>query len=379
MRASGATSRKDKWARISAERRLWVLVTALVGFGLVMIYSASAVMSLQQFDDGAHYLKRQLLFAAAGLVTIAAVGRLPYQRLRVPVYLAATVSLAALALVLHPQIGAKINHARRWFLIGPVSIQPAEFAKIFWVMFLGISLCVRRDKLADLREGMLPYIVLLAVFCGLLLLQPDFGTVVILSLVTCVLLLVGGVPWRHLLLLAPPAVAGFYFFVYRVGYRWDRVTAFLNPWTDPQGSGYHLIQARVAVGSGGIAGVGLGGGEQKLFYLPEPYTDFIFAVIGEELGLLGIVAVAVLFGLLLHTGLQIAKRAPDAPGSLIALGLTLLLCLEGVVNMAVVLGLLPTKGLPLPFLSYGGSSLTASCLAVGMLLSIARASAQQKG
>jgi cell division protein FtsW len=186
------------------------------------------------------------------------------------------------------------------------------------------------------------------------------------------MLMVGGVPVRHLLLFAPVGLVGFYYFVYRVSYRWERITAFMNPWTDPLDSGYQLIQAWIAVGSGGLLGKGLGAGHQKLFYLPESFTDFIMAVIGEELGFLGILIVCALFFFLFWTGMHISQKAPDGFGAMLALGLIMLLALQALLNMGVVLGLVPTKGMPLPFISYGGSAFTANCLAVGILMNIAR-------
>jgi cell division protein FtsW len=210
------------------------------------------------------------------------------------------------------------------------------------------------------------------VFGILLLLEPDFGTSLVIGILTASMLAVGGVPWHHLAVLVPGGLVVFYKFVYGSPYRWERITAFLNPWIDPLDSGYQLIQAWIAVGSGGLLGKGLGAGQQKLFYLPEPYTDFILAVIGEELGFTGICFIVGLFLLLFWTGIHIAQRARDYFGALLALGLTLMLSLQAFINMAVVLGLFPTKGLPLPFISYGGSAFIANCIAVGILVNIAR-------
>lgn len=220
--------------------------------------------------------------------------------------------------------------------------------------------------------GFWPHVVWCGIIALLLLLEPDFGTTFMIGCLTVIMLAVAGVPFRHLFVLLPIAAGGLYKFVYKVPYRWERITAFLDPWTDAKDSGYQLIQAWIAVGSGGLIGKGLGAGEQKLFYLPESFTDFIFAVIGEELGFAGILAVCALFYFLFHTGTRISRYAPDFHGTLLALGLTMLLSLQALLNMSVVLGLVPTKGLPLPFISYGGSAFTANCLAVGILMNIAR-------
>ena len=278
--------------------------------------------------------------------------------------------MVSLILVLF--FGVERNSARRWLQFSGFLLQPAEYAKVCWVVFLGAWLIRKEDRIKRMSIGFWPPMIWCGVLGGLLLLEPDFGTTFMIACLTFVMLLLGGVPFRHLFALAPLAAAGFYKFVYLVPYRWERVTAFRNPWTDPLDSGYQLIQAWIAVGSGGFWGIGLGASQQKLFYLPEAYTDFILAVVAEELGFAGITAVTVLFMMFFLTGLRVAKSAPDRLGVLTAAGLTMLISLQALLNMGVVLGLMPTKGLPLPFISYGGSAFTANCLAVGILMNIAR-------
>lgn len=361
--------------------QLWIEVTLLMAIGLIMIYSASSIVPFKGHLEKAeyirsttHHLYRQLFSISLGIGIIAVVSRIPYQwyvdRAR---WMLAGI-IVALALVLIPGIGAEINNARRWFQLKFFLLQPAEYAKVVWVLFLSVSLVKKQDKIKQMSVAFWPHVIWCGIIALLLLLEPDFGTTFMIGCLTVTMLAVGGVPLRYMFTLIPFAALGFYRFVYLVPYRWERITAFRNPWTDPLDSGYQLIQAWIAVGSGGIFGKGLGAGHQKLFYLPESFTDFILAVIGEEVGFMGILAVSVLFYLFFRTGLRTSRYAPDLLGSLLALGLTMLISLQALLNMGVVLGLVPTKGLPLPFISYGGSAFTANCLAVGILINIARSS-----
>jgi cell division protein FtsW len=361
----------------SLELELWIEVLLLIGVGLVMIYSASSIMALRKFGDSAHYFKRQLACIALGIVTILVVSRFSYRNYRRTVPWMFLLTVLALTLVLIPGLGSEINGARRWFNFRFFLVQPAEFAKVVWIIFLSVSLEKKREDVHRFSIGFLPHIVLVGVFSGLLLKEPDFGTTMMLGCLTVFMLMLGGVPYHHLFILVPGGAVFLYKFVYLVRYRWERITAFLNPWTDPLDSGYQLIQAWIAVGSGGILGKGLGFGQQKLFYLPESFTDFILAVLGEELGFVGIFGVCALFLLLFQTGIRISRSAPDYLGSLMAFGLTLLLTLQALMNIGVVLGLFPTKGLPLPFISYGGSAFLANCVSVGILMNIARRSRNQ--
>ncbi len=360
---------------------LWIQVSLLVVGGLIMVYSASSSVALKNVADSVEhyrptgqYLYKQLFCIGLGLITLVVVRRIPYRLYLswAPWMLLAAV--VALVLVLIPGLGVEINRARRWFQLKVFLLQPAEYAKVVWVVYLSASLCKKQERVRHFGCGFAPHMIWCGILAGLLLLEPDFGTTFMIGCLTVMMLMVGGVPLRHLFLLVPVGALGFYKAVYHVPYRWERITSFLDPWTDPLDSGYQLIQAWIAVGSGGWFGKGLGASQQKLFYLPEAFTDFIFAVIGEEVGLLGIIAVVLLFFWFFTTGLKIARSAPDYMGTLLALGLTMLLTLQAILNMGVVLGLFPTKGLPLPFLSYGGSAFTANCLAVGILMNIARSS-----
>ncbi len=359
---------------LSLELQLWIEVSMLIAFGLIMIYSASSIAALKKFSDPNHYMKRQLICIGLGLPVMLIVSRTSYRVYKRFTDAMMVVTLFALALVLIPGIGSEINSARRWFHVGTFLIQPAEYAKVVWVLFLSFALVRKQDRIKESRVSFWPYIVLCGIMSGLLLKEPDFGTTFMIALLTVLMLAMGGVPCRNFMLMLPVAAAGLYRFVYLVPYRRERITAFINPWTDPLDSGYQLIQAWIAVGSGGFFGKGLGAGQQKLLYLPESYTDFILAVIGEELGFIGIFLTCCLFLFLFRTGMQISRQASDLLGSLLALGLTMLISLEAILNMGVVLGLVPTKGMPLPFISYGGSAFMANCIAVGLLMSIARSS-----
>lgn len=361
-----------QWGSLSLEIQLWVEVLLLVLIGFIMIFSASSIVALRKFSDPAYYLKRQLICMLLGVGAMVVLSRIHYKVYRKYSGYALVGAMAALVLVLVPGVGSELNNARRWFHLKGFLLQPAEYAKVAWVLYLSVSLWRKQDRIKQMRVSFWPHIILCGIVCGLILKEPDFGTTVLIGSLTMVLMATGGVPCRSLFVLLPVVVAGVYKFVFLVPWRLERVTAFWNPWTDPLDSGYQLIQAWIAVGTGGLWGKGLGAGELKLFYLPEPFTDFILAVIGEELGLAGITAVCLLFFFFFRTGLQISRNAPDQYGSLLALGLTMLITLQALLNMGVVLGLFPTKGLPLPFISYGGSAFTANCLAVGMLMSVAR-------
>ncbi len=350
---------------------LLMVTLILVAVGLAMVYSTSAVLAHERYGDSLYFLKRQLVWAAFGLLAMGAAWYVPYrnqQRLVLPFLLA---SLIALCLVLVPGIGREVGGARRWLSFGPVGIQPSEFAK-YGLLVCSAYMCVdlhSKRRQGDLRFGYM--LGLLGVFCGLIFLQPDLGTAVVLATAVGVHLVIAGLPWRYILYTLLAGIPAVIYAVVYEPYRMKRLMSFLEPWKDPQGAGYQSIQSLLALGRGGLWGAGLGRGQQKLFYLPEAHTDFIFAAIGEELGFLGAVGLVCLFMLLLWRILAIAIRCREPFGTLLGLGVFLLLAIQIVMNLGVVLGLLPTKGLPLPLISLGGSNLVVSLLAVGTMLSIA--------
>ncbi|WP_170920363.1 putative lipid II flippase FtsW [Desulfacinum hydrothermale] len=367
---------------LGLREQIWVILLALLAFGVLMVYSASAPRLLrgpESWSGLGPYANRQLCFALLGIALAAVMERIPYRWYGKAARPALLLVLAALALVWIPGVGVEINSAQRWFRIGSFTAQPSELAKVTWVVYLSAYVCRKREVLGRFRTGILPTCLLLGLLSALLLLEPDFGSCVILAGMSFVIWALGGVPWHHLLLLVPVGLSGLGALAVTSPYRLKRLLAFLDPWTDPLASGYHLIQSLVAVGSGGVWGVGLGAGRQKLAYLPEPFTDFIVAVVGEELGLVGLTGLTLAVLALFWKGLQVARRARDPFGAVLAAGLTCLVAFQAWINMGVVLGLLPTKGLAFPFLSYGGSSLTANCMAVGMILSVARRSQGSAG
>jgi cell division protein FtsW len=353
---------------------LWLFgaVLALVSIGVVMVYSASAIVAADRFHDPHFFLKKQLGWAVLGMACLWGAMVVDYRRLEALVAPLLVASLALLVLVLLPPFGQAINGTRRWFRLGPVSFQPVELAKFALVVYLASFLSRRQAVVPTFRQGLLPPLLVAGVMAGLTLLQPDLGNALALVILALALAYLAGARPAHMLAVgaaALPAVAGL---VLLKPYRWRRVVAFVNPWDDPQGSGFQIIQSFLALGSGGWLGRGLGESRQKLFYLPEPYTDFIFAIIGEELGLVGSAAVLALFAVLIWRGLRIGLRAPDPFGSYLALGLTAMLATQTLVNLGVVTGALPTKGLPLPFISFGGSALLMTMFSVGVLLNISQ-------
>ena len=353
---------------------MWLLAAAVVllSLGVVMVYSASAIMAAERFHDPRFFLKKQLFWAALGALALWGALKLDYRRLErwfLPLLIVAGVLLV---LVLVPPFGAAINGTRRWLRFGPISFQPAELAKLALVVFLATFFTRRGDDVESFWRGFVPPVGVAALLAGLVVLQPDLGNCVTLVVLTFALLFLAGGRMRHLgfvLAAVLPLVA---IAIYAAPYRLRRVTAFVDPWQDPRGSGFQIIQSWLALGSGGLFGRGIGDSRQKLFYLPEAHTDFIFAIIGEELGLIGGLAVIALFVVLVWRGLRIGLRAPEPFGSYLALGITVLLATQTLVNLGVVTGLLPTKGLPLPFISFGGSALVMTMLSTGVLLNISQ-------
>jgi cell division protein FtsW len=350
----------------------WLLGAALVlaMFGVVMVYSASAVYASARLGDGLWFFKRQALGAAAGLAALLLAMKLGYRRiekLAVPLLL---LSLVLLVLVLVPGLGVVAGGARRWLRVGSLAFQPSELAKVALVLWLSRSLARKGERVRTFSAGLLPHLFMLGLFALLLLLEPDFGTTVVMACLTFALLFVAGarVAWLLGLLLAAAPVACVA--VWHSPYRLQRVLTFLDPWKDARGHGYQTVESLLGFGAGGAFGVGLGESHQKLFFLPAAHTDFILSIVGEELGFAGVLCVLVLFFALVMRGVKAAHAAPDAFGCYAAFGLTLLLSLEALVNAGMALALLPTKGMALPFLSYGMTSVVVSLFACGVLLSI---------
>jgi cell division protein FtsW len=355
---------------------LLTTVIAMVAFGLLMVYSSSFIYAQERAGDGFAFIKKQLVYALLGFGALMAACRINYLRWREWAYPALIAATALLVLVLIPGVGSRVLGAQRWIRLGPLSFQPGELAKFSLILFVAFQLDRKKDRLNRLAAGVLSHFIVPLPAFILLLMQPDFGTTVMICLVFFLLMFLAGVPGRYLGTALAMGTAMATVLVMGTAYRRARLLTFLDPWRDPGGKGFQILQSFVGLHNGHFWGVGLGNGKEKLFYLPEAHNDFIFAVIGEELGFLGVAAVALAYLYFIFRGLRIAwdchHKHGDAFGTNLAAGITLALGLQGFVNMAVVLGLVPTKGLTLPFISYGGSALLVDLFAVGVLLSIAR-------
>ena len=352
--------------------RLLFPVLFLVGIGIVMVYSASSALALKRFGNDAYFLQKQALFAGAGIVALVVCRHVPYRIYRALAYPLLALTLAALTAIPFTDMGVSAGGSARWLRFGWLNFQPVELARFSLIIYLAYSLTKKKDRIREFSIGLVPHVVLVAILTGFLLMQPDFGSAVLLCALTGVVLFVAGVRLTHLmsaLLLLLPVAA---WLMMNAEYRVKRLMSFLDPWSFPADEGYQVVHSLMAFGSGGIWGAGIGKGYQKLFYLPEPHTDFIFSVVGEELGLIGVFFILGLYGIVLWQGIRIARDAPDMFGSLVAVGLTSAIALQVCVNMGVTLGLLPTKGLTLPFLSYGGTSLLFNMACIGVLMNIGR-------
>ena len=353
-------------------RSIFLITMMLVAAGIIMIYSASSIYAYSSMGDSLYFLKRHLLYLAVGFIMMlfAMVYDLKkLQKLAKPIIL---VSIFLLLLVLIPHIGRETAGARRWFKLGPVNFQPSEFAKIAIIIYMADFVSRKGISVKNFFKSYLPAMMILGAVLALVLLEPDLGTAITVSLIAFIILYVGGVRpayiWGSFLASLPVL----YLLLFRVAYRRKRLMVFMNPWADRRGAGFQIIQSFVALGSGGPFGVGLGQSRQKLFYLPASHTDFIFSIIGEELGFVGVAAIILLFGLLIWQGMKVAFKAIDAFERSLALGIISLIAIETIINIGVTAGALPTKGLPLPFISYGGSGLIFHLAAVGLLLNVAK-------
>lgn len=346
-------------------------VLALVAFGVVMVYSASAVFASQQFHNGQYFLIRQTFYALGGIALLFVFTRIDYQRLRRLTYVMLGGSVG-LMLIVAVGFGHSAGGAARWIALGPIHIQPAETAKVAIIFWLAYSLSKKSEHIRSFKIGFLPHALMAGFIMFLCLQHRDFGSAVMVALITFVLLFTAGAKTGYifaaLLLFSPVA----YLLVTGSEYRMARIRAFLAPFEHRYDIGYQISESLMSFGSGGVSGVGIGDSRQKLFFLPEAHTDFISAIIGEELGFVGIMALVAAFGLVVYLGLRVAFRAQDDYGTYLAVGITMFVGIQAFTNLAVAMGLLPTKGLVLPFISFGGSSLLVNCAAIGVLLNISR-------
>jgi cell division protein FtsW len=357
--------------RMAVDRWLFFTAGLLVVAGIIMVGSASHYVAMSEGLHPYHYLLRHILHLAIGVGCLAATLSIPYRRWSDKRLVVALVvaSLAALTVVLAmPAAGG----AHRWFRIGPLNLQPSEFAKLATILFMACLLSRRENEVNDLWAVPIPCLGAVGMLALLIAVEPDLGSALMLAGTAFMMLFAAGLRWRYIGAAGALGLAGLGIALVAEPYRLERIRSYLDPASDTLGSGFQLTQSLIAVGSGGITGVGLGQSQQKAYYLPAPHTDFIFSVIGEEFGLIGTAVILAAFLLLLWRGLRAARRAPDRFGFYLALGLTSLLVWQGLVHMGVCIGLLPTKGLPLPFVSYGGSSLLATMLAMGLLLNVSQ-------
>ena len=357
--------------KLAYDRTLFGTGVGLTLFGLVMIYSASAVIAMEKYGSPHYFLLRQALAAALGIGLMLAVMHVDYRRLlrRPAVYLAIAVSTGLLIVAL---VVDDTHQVHRWIRVGSLNVQPSEIAKLALVLFLASQLARKEDRVNDLVATVLPCAAVVGQLAFLVYLQPDLGTAAIYVAILLVLLFLAGLRWRYVLTTGGMVAVALGLLILQAPYRVRRVLSFINPDDDPLGAGFQVRQSILAVASGGIHGQSLGESRQKLFFLPEPHTDFIFSVIAEELGFLGALAVIVAFGILLWRGVAAAAGAPDRGGYYLGIGITSWLSLQAMINIAVTLGMLPAKGIPLPFLSYGGSSLVVNLCALGVLLNISQ-------
>ncbi len=365
-------SRKKSVDKYAPDYMLVAVIFILLVIGLLVVYSSSHIWAEYKYDDGFFFAKRQVLFLAAGLIGMVVTMTIPYHFWNKNALWILLACFLLLTAVLIPGIGIVRGGARSWIGVGAFSIQPSEFIKLGLIIFLARFLSQYPKHITQLKKGFLPLTGLIFFSFGLIMLQPDLGTGVVLVTTCMVMMYVAGAKISHFMTLAMIGVIGFVGLIISAPYRLKRITAFLNPWEDPLGDGFQIIQSLYAIGPGGLFGVGFGNSLQKYFYLPEPQTDFIFSIIGEELGFIGGLVVLSLFFILFWRGCRVAMYAPDGFGKSVALGITAMLTIQVMINISVVIGLIPVTGITLPFLSYGGSSLTLALCSVGVLLNISK-------
>lgn len=355
--------------------RIQLLITTviLICIGVVMIYSASCIYAWEKYNDGFFFLKRHLSFVFIGVLAAFLVMCIDYKVLKKYAKPLLILSAILLVLVSIPGIGREVSGARRWFRFKFLSFQPSELANLAVIIYMADFIVRKSDVLKSFVWGFLPCMFVLGAVSLLILIQPDLGTTLALGMVVFIMLFVAGVRLSHLVYVILAMLPILYVLIFNVPYRRMRIMAFLNPWADPRGSGFQIIQSQVALGSGGIFGIGLGHSKQKLFYLPAAHTDFIFSIVGEEMGLIGTLGIIMLFIIFIRLGLKIIKHSSDKFGYFLGLGLLAMISFKAIVNIGVSCGLMPTKGLPLPFISYGGSSFIFDMISVGLLMNIAKA------
>lgn len=351
---------------------LLISVVIISLFGVLMIYSSSYIWAEYKFNDPYKFLKSQLIFLILGYIIMFIVSKINYQKYQKYSNIIFGICFILIVLVLIPGIGTVRNGSRSWFGVGGFGIQPSEFTKLGLIIFTSKYLKNNNKELRDIKKGVLPILIVLMLVFGLIMLQPDFGTGVVIVISIVALLFVSGVKMNFFIKIGLLGLIGVVVLIIIAPYRMERIVSFLNPWSDPLGSGFQIIQSMYAIGPGGLLGLGFGNSIQKHFYLPEPQTDFIFSIISEEFGFMGILIVSSLFITIIYQGIKISIKCEDAFGKYLAFGITFSLAFQTLLNLMVVVGLIPVTGVTLPFLSYGGSSLLITLLSMGILLNISK-------
>jgi cell division protein FtsW len=376
MSSAGKTETRSR----QPDYLLLAVVGMLLMLGLQAVYSASFVLGLSQFDDATYFVKRQGMWAAVGAILLLICARVDYHRWKALSPWFMFIGVGLLVAVMIPAVGVVQNGSARWIRLGPLpSPQPSEFVKIVLIMYMSAWLSTRGEKLERLTLSFVPFTIVVSLVCGLILMEPDMGTAVVTLITAVTLYFLAGGRIRHMTLLALSGMGASFLMVTGAGYRLDRWLTFVNPWADSQGKGFHIIQSLIALGSGGLFGLGPGASRQKFFYVPGSHTDSIYAIIGEEMGLIGTMLVIVLFSALIYRGFKAARQAPDEFGYLLALGIICLIGYQALINMAGITRSIPLTGITLPFISYGGSSLASFMAGIGILLNISKQAAAQNG
>lgn len=352
------------------DKPLILIVFSLITIGIVMIYSSSAIYASDHFSDTNHFLYRQIVWTLIGIILMLGFFNIDYMKMKYLIYSGMFFCFLSLVFVLIPAFSVEINGSRRWLSLGFVNFQPSEFTKLILTMYFAFILSKKHEQVKEFNFTIAPLLLLTSVFFGLILLELDLGTVLIILAILFSMLFIAEAKIKHISLLILGMLPFFYVFIWNVGYRRERIISFLHPENDPLNTGFQIIQSKIAIGTGGLSGLGIGNGLQKLYYLPEAHNDFIYSVLCEEMGFIGGFLVILLFGLFIWRGIKIALKAPNYFGYLLAISLTIMIGIQAFINIAVVMGLFPTKGLALPFLSFGGSSLLANLTAIGILLNI---------
>jgi cell division protein FtsW len=356
----------------SIDFSILILTIALVLFGIVMVFSASFYYAEQRYHDQYFFFKKQIIGAVVGLACMLFLTFFDYKKMAKFRYPMLIISIALLGAVLVPGVGQKLNGSARWIPLPGFNLQPVEVVKLALIVFMAANMAGKKEKMKKFKFGVFPYLLIMGIICGLLLLQPNFSAVISIVLLTFILMFVGGANILHLGVIGGSGAAALYLLLFTQDYRQNRILAFLDPWKYPQEQGYQLIQSLYAIGSGGLFGVGFGNSRQKFLFLPYGESDFIFSIITEELGFIGAVCVIAVFALLIWRGIRVAMRAPDMFGTLVAGGIVSIIAIQVLMNIAVVTGTIPPTGVSLPFLSHGSSSLVIFMSSIGVLLNISK-------